>query len=230
MDKSFTVVIPTMWKYPPIHKFIEDLTKLDVVTQILVIDNDVQARWGLGGAKWRLSSKVDLIGDPNNRWALWQNIGCNAAWNLGVSQSQNENICIMNDDIIFDIRAFYRAADALSDEKPLLGMSAGDVIHGQPPIIDGAIDIMQWKPGMHTHGFGCLFFVRKSWWIPIPEKLWLYYGDNWVFDTTLKRNKPVHLLTNFMYNTPFAVTTSKVGSDELLRKEHAIYYEALKNL
>jgi hypothetical protein len=220
----FSLVIPSMWKYPPFFQFLEDLLRLELVDDVILIDNNELHRPSLS----------HLFNNPKLRMPYTSytqpgtNIGCNAAWNLGVERAKNENVCVMNDDIIFDIRAFYRANFHLSEAKPLIGMSAGDPKHGQPPVTDGTIDLTQWKPGMHTHGFGCLFFVRKSWWIPIPDGLFNYFGDNWAFDTTLIRRKPVHLLTNFMYSTPFAQTMKDFpNNQEMLMKEHRIYYNAL---
>jgi hypothetical protein len=32
----------------------------------------------------------------------------------------------------------------------------------------------------HVHSWATLFFVRKEDWIPIPDELKIWYGDNWV--------------------------------------------------
>ena len=212
---KFSYVVPTMGRYEPFWQFLEDLCHFDVIDEILVIDNDKTKTLRNN------HPKVKWLGDGNN-------MGVNPAWNLGIAKARNECICVANDDIVFALQTFYRVQDALSDEKPLIGMSAGDPIWKQPPITDGTIQVTPWITGESTHGFGCLWFIKKSWFVPIPENLKIYYGDNWVADTTFIRGKNIHLLTNFPYCTPFAQTTKEVGGQEILMKEHRMYGEELR--
>ena len=37
---KFTVIIPTMWRFPLFTKFIEDLVDNEFVDQVIIIDND----------------------------------------------------------------------------------------------------------------------------------------------------------------------------------------------
>lgn len=211
-----------MGRYSPIFKFLEDLCQMPEVGEILLINNDEERIRPQLTASLLNNPKFKLLGDGTN-------IGCNGGWNLGASVAENDILGFCNDDLIWPIQALFRIQDHLSLDKPLIGMSAGDPIHKQHPIIDGTIDVTEWIRGEHTHGFGMLFFTLKEWWIPIPSTLFMYEGDAWVFDTTLIRNKPIHLLTNMLYKTPFAVTSSEFGSQELLLKEHAIYQEELNS-
>lgn len=271
---KISIIIPTMWRYEPLIKFLEDLCQFDQIDEILIIDNDtkkLKERGWLKGRSVLHSKKIRLLNHSiscgsmcqncgvfeNHLWDIegcdqivcqrckWSlmniqgyknakihfennvNLGCNQGWNFGAREAKNEFLCFANDDLIWPIQTLFRVQDHLSTDIPVIGMNAGDPIHHQHPITDGKIDVTKWEPGQHTHGFGMLFFTLKSWWVPIPKDLFMYEGDAWVFDTTLIRQKPIYLLTNMMYKTPFAVTSSEFGSQELLLNEHRIYQQRL---
>ena len=218
--QKISLIFPSMGRYPPIFQFLEDLCQMPEVGEILLINNDEERIRPQLTPTLLDNPKFKILGDGTN-------IGCNGGWNLGASVAENEILGFCNDDLIWPIQALYRIQEHLSSETPVIGMSAGDSVWRQHPLVDGKIDIAKWEPGEHTHGFGMLFFCFKEWWVPIPTDLFMYEGDAWVFDTTLIRNKPIYLLTNMMYKTPFAVTSSEFGSRELLMKEHRIYQERL---
>jgi hypothetical protein len=218
--QKISLIFPSMGRYPPIFQFLEDLCQMPDVGEILFVNNDEERIRPQLTPTLLNNPKFKLLGNGTN-------IGCNGGWNLGASEAENEILGFCNDDLIWPIQALFRIQDYLSSEIPVIGMSAGDSVWKQHPLVDGKIDITKWETGEHTHGFGMLFFCLKEWWVPIPSSLFMYEGDAWVFDTTLIRNKPIYLLTNMMYKTPFAVTSSEIGSNELLMNEHRIYGEAL---
>jgi len=188
-----------MWRYAPFPKFLADLDEHPAVDEILVIDNDVQA---------------NPIGNPNSltkvRWLpQYENIFVNRAWNLGVQEARNDHLCILNDDLIFDLRVFDRVKGYLNRVKTgVVGLAPGDhPITKQPPLTNGLIDIIPWE-GQHLWGFGMLMFVQKHTWHPIPPMLNMYYGDNWIFDTQEHQGQCNYLITNILHKTPYSVTSS----------------------
>jgi len=215
----FSVVIPTMWRYLPFRQFLFDLMRFSLVDDIVIIDND-PAR--------NLLKEVEL---PSTVRVLTKghNIFCNPAWNWGVQEAKNDKICLLNDDMIFDLRVFNHVNRVLSVRNSLVGMSACDPVNGQTPVTTGEIELVQWS-GQNTFGFGQLVFVHRDMWLPIPEQLQLYYGDNWIFDTHRRRRQPIYLITNFLYKTPFAATISEVGGVEKLHAEGLAYTQLMKGV
>jgi len=172
-----------------------------MVDEIILIDND--------------ASHPDSIGPDHSfnkvrRLAQPQNIFVNPAWNLGVQESRNERLCILNDDLIFDLRIFYRVLDYMNNPSTgVIGLAPGDYtdITKQPKLTDGKIDIIPWDEH-HLWGFGMLMFMNKSTWEPIPEELKLFYGDNWIFDGHRLAGRTNYIITNSLMSTPYSVTSN----------------------
>ena len=192
---KFSIVVPTMWKYPPFIKFLEDLVECSYVSDIVIINNNESQT---PEAEIFQHSKI-LMSNQG------QNVYVNPAFNQGVSLSQSDSVCLLNDDVIFDLKVFPKVAKILSPHSGVVGICPGLEEFKQPPITSGAIEIIPWR-GQHTFGFGCLMFVHKAWWIDIPPEFVLYYGDNWIFDTCLARNRQNYLITDALFKTPYAAT------------------------
>lgn len=192
-----------MWRFAPFIPFLQDLTRFELVDDIVVIDNDPSKRPRHPTAF--LDPKVRLLTRP-------ENIYVNPAWNLGVmcTRPGNEKICILNDDLIFDLRAFYRADYLLNRfDTGVIGLAPGDhpEITKQPRLTDGIIDILPWN-GEHLWGFGMLMFLNKRTWKPIPDSLKMFYGDNWIFDSNRNAGRTNYILTNCFHYTPYSVTSN----------------------
>ena len=227
-----TVVVPTMWRYRPFVSFLNNLCKLEVIDEIIVINNDRDR------TPWQDLRTTDKV--------RWVDQGCNLfvnpSWNLGVEMAQNPNVCIINDDVIVDFKLFILMDEFMTHNKlniGLAGIHPGDPNFNQLPFTDGAIDLVGWRDewssstaGMRF-GLGTLFFVRKENWIPIPEEMKLYYGDDWAFETTKHNGKDNYLITNCLYYSPNAQTCvdimKEIDYNETITKEDAIYRERIQN-
>ena len=47
------------------------------------------------------------------------------------------------------------------------------------------------------YGWGCMMFLKKKDFIPIPSEFFIYFGDEWIWQSHQKRNKPPKTLKNF---------------------------------
>ena len=209
----YTVVVPTMWRAAQqFTKFLVELCEYELVGEIIIIDNDNDAE------------PDDFQDHPKiKRFVPGENIYVNPAWNLGVEVAQYSRICIVNDDVSFDLKLFDRLADLITPAAGVFGLCPGDPIFNHPPVTNGAIDIIPWT-GQHTHGFGCLMFLHRSNWAAIPEELKIYYGDNYIFDQQLAQGRTNYLITNLLFSTPFASTTSDTAiTGGFLEREGTIY-------
>ena len=206
-----TIVIPTMWEYRPFVDFIPELCEHPLISKLIIIDNNFE----------KLPHIV-----PHNKLehiCFGHNIGVNPAWNLGVTMSETEHICLLNDDVLFDMRLFRKVLSMSNPDPGVIGLCPGNDAFQQPKVTDGSILIKGWA-GEHTYGFGCLMFVRRSTWTPIPAKLKIYYGDDWIFNTNITKGKQNYIITNMFHYTPFAVTTGKLPDiDSSHAKEKPIY-------
>ena len=210
---KFTIVVPTMWRYAPFLNFIEDLVKFPSVDDIIIINNNINST---PINPILQHEKIRIVNHP-------QNVYVNPAFNQGVAMAKNDNICLLNDDIIFDLKVFYHVDRVLNEHSGVIGMCPGLAEFNQHPFVSGAIKIVPWKTGDHTFGFGSAMFVNKGWWIDIPNDFVLYYGDNWIFDTCIIRNRQNYLITDALHHTPYASTCKDlpVANDMLANEELA---------
>lgn len=207
-----TVVVPTLWNYLPFLDFLSNLVKVNVVNEVIVINNNVTA------------TPVHLVlNHPKVKLINCQeNIYVNPAWNLGVSLSKTNNVCIANDDIIFDLGVLYKLDYFLNSAIGVVGLCPGRKEFNQPPITNGQIDFVPWR-GEHTFGFGSLFAIHKKNWNPVPEEMKIYYGDNWAFDTQLRMGRNNWLITNCISYSPWAASTSKINASKWMARETPLY-------
>ena len=226
-DMQYSVIVPTMWRVADqFVQFLQTLCTCEDVGEIIIINNDnTKTPQGLNHVKIRMF-------DPG------RNIFVNPAWNLGVEHALYDRICILNDDVIFDTALFGRLRVMLNPSNGLFGLCPGIDVFDQIPITDKSIDIVPWAPGRHTYGFGCLFFLHKEIWTPIPEGLDIYFGDNFIFDLQMAQGKQNYFIANLDFYTQFAATTRDQSlTNGALERERVIYdkihnrlYEIASNL
>lgn len=225
-----SVVVPTMWKYFPFVSFINNLCKLEVVDDIILINNN---RNETPHDNLRLTDKVRIVDTGDNLFV-------NPSWNLGVQMAKNDNVCIINDDVMVDFKLFILMDEFMTHNKEsfgLAGIHPGDHNFGQIPFTDGSIDIIAWQEDMTSSsagmrfGLGTLFFVSKDKWVPIPDGLNFYYGDDWVFETSLLNGFHNYLITNCLYHSPNAQTCTfmmqQLSMDDILSREGSLYIKEL---
>lgn len=216
---KYSLVVPTMWKLADqFVQFLGQLVKHPAVDEIIIINNDnTKTPKGLDHPKIQM---LDLD----------KNIFVNPAWNMGVRKSKNNRLCILNDDITFDLNIFEKLQDLLTPEAGLFGLCPGEPDFDQVPVTDKKIDIIPWT-GQHTYGYGCLMFLHKSIWEDIPDGLKIYFGDNFIFDLQLAKNKTNYIIANMEFYTPFAQTTGDKNLTEgVLEQERPIYDNIKKNM
>lgn len=220
--KKFSVVVPTMWRANELFKrSLERLIEHSLVDEVLIINNQVDKT-----PSWDLlaHSKIRVLDQD-------ENIKVNPAWNLGVKMSRNDWVAIINDDLCFDARMFDRIRDHNQDDRDMYCFTVGGSKYNQPEITDGSIDLIEWKPGISSYGYGQLMVVNKKYWKPIIDGLEFYFGDDFIFKNTLDRGGRVFLVLNMKYDADFGSTTRELGIDqEFHDRERLIYNSWLEGI
>jgi glycosyltransferase involved in cell wall biosynthesis len=211
---KYSFVIPTMWRANRTFlPFLQELISHPRINDIIIINND----------KENTPSDNNLLHEKIKIHDFGENIYVNPAWNFGVSAAENEKICIVNDDLSFDLTVLDKLDEYLIEKNGVIGLCPGVKEFNQPLYTDGSIQIKEWE-GEHTYGFGCLMFTHKKSWIEIPNELKIYFGDNFIFDINLRLKKKNYIITNIRHNTIFAQTTSDESITKgFLDKEREIY-------
>jgi hypothetical protein len=220
----FTVIVPTMWKYPPFYEFLSDMLMMPSVGEIFIIDNNPDER-----------PNLPILSHKNIRIETFgRNIYVNPAWNYAVPLSKYDRICLYGDDLIFDLKLFHRMIPHISPVRGVFGISPGVVDTIQKPVSTGEIEI-QHSPTPYNFrdhlGFGMLMFMHKTNWIPIPDGLDLFWGDNFIYDTQFLMMDQNYIITNLLHHTPYASTTSTLPEvNTKLLDENEIYNQIMPSL
>lgn len=168
----FSLIIPTMWKSNLFHKSIMEYKKMPKINEIIIINNDP-------------SYKIPTYFKHNKIKILTQkeNIFVNPAWNLGVSVAKNENIIIANDDIqIAKLNWVLGVVEKHLKKYDLLGFDISKTNK------TNLVEIKPLpKPSKRPHAFGVFMITKKSKYVPVPEEIKIWYGDDIQFYTNKKR-------------------------------------------
>ena len=161
----FSVVLPTIWspKIEDIDSLINRLQNCDLVDEIILINNAPQKYSG----RYSNLSKI--------RELKYDNIYVNPAWNVGVYQSKNELVCVLEDDVDFnfDIFGFIKEELERPDVK-IIGVSKSSYYRES----DG--DFYLEKVEVRNRGWACIMFLKKKNWVIIPPDLKIYFGDDYL--------------------------------------------------
>jgi hypothetical protein len=160
------IILPTMWYNKRIFDMLDEYINNINIKTIHLIDNSNEFYKYYPSIP---SKKLKLYSQESN-------IFVNPSWNLGISQCLDDSIiCIVNDDITFDTNIFEWILNH-TEEFNILGMDAENYNNLN----------LKWNPKInktphHTYGWGCMIFLKKEIWIPIPNDLKIFYGDTWMF-------------------------------------------------
>lgn len=161
----FSIILPTIWT-PDIlliDNLIEMVTSSELVSEVILINNAPH----LYSDRYFNNKKVKEL--------RYNNIYVNQSWNVGVYQSQNENVCIMNDDIIFNTNIFEFAKNSLDrDDVKIIGVSK----HSYS--LESDLDYSLEQVSVRNKGWGCLIFLKKTNYSWIPSDLKIYFGDDYL--------------------------------------------------
>lgn len=164
--KKFSIIIPTIWKGPWITELINKFVSSDYVDELILIDNNNKFAFDLP-----YNPKIQrIIAD--------ENLFVNPSWNLGVSLAKNNHIVIANDDILFDVNHYLEFLSNLEDLEKygIIGMGSNNYTLSN----DVEITLTRYGTIKNTGGWACLLAFHKDVWVPIPETIKIYYGDNFL--------------------------------------------------
>ena len=212
-----SVVVPTMWKYPPFLDFLKYVVALNIIKEVIIIDNDIDFT---PTDKILEHEKIKMI-------TFGRNIFVNPAWNHGVNASESDIVCILNDDIQFDLKLFYKINEFFTPDMGAIGLSSGIAEYGQTPTTTGSIDFEPFT-NQNCEGFGELMFVHKCNWVDIPDGLDLGFGDNFIFDHHFLNSYQNYFITNMFHYHAGSATLRQIDTgnrQEIYEREKSLYQQ-----
>lgn len=213
---KFSVIIPTIWKGIHLNELLELAYKCEYIDEVILINNDSK-----NTKKYPKNDKLTII-EPK------QNIFVNPAWNVGVTIAKNDNIIIAQDDLIFDVNSLCNLITLLENNNyslkslGFIGMSYGNYF------LDENADELSIEECYHTPGWATILVFHKDNWIPIPNQLKIWYGDDFI---KFGSGKPILQVRGLAIKTEMSTSA---GSDNpfiksILEKDAIEWKKLVKN-
>ena len=173
----FSVIIPTMWRVSEFLNDLRFLNECELVGEIILINNDIKMT--PDSFSIQNYSKLIEIKTPKNMYV-------NPAWNLGVRCAKYNKIAIKNDDTFFD---YFKTLNVVEKELDTEDSVIGTYLQHDNNIIrtTNEKDIVFNEIPKRDIGFGCCIFLNKQSYIPINEKILIWYGDDFITESYTKR-------------------------------------------
>ena len=158
-------IIPTLWKSDSIFKLIKSFKSIkDKKAELIILDNDQQ--------------NTKYISDDDRITCLMmeENQFVNPSWQIGFHYAKNERICIVNDDIIFNVKRFHEFV--IESNAKAICMTNWNRIDK---------DLNTWElvsnnsPNARPAGGGQLMMVLKENWPTLPYDMKLWHGDDIIY-------------------------------------------------
>jgi hypothetical protein len=192
----YSVIIPTMWKCDRLHETLFELNNHPSVGEIILIDNS-----SIEHALPKLEKLIYILEEKNTF--------VNPAWNKGVSLSKYDKLLILNDDTWFDWNVMIPLSQFVTEQFGCIGMCEANYT------IEDTQTELELVPINHRiGGFGTAFFIHKSNWIPIPDTMKIFCGDDWLFVTNRNSVKQNLMISNFKVNGYISATTTELSKNE----------------
>lgn len=194
---TFSVIIPTLQRSPELRPLVDVLVEHPQVHEVLVVNNArTPIRWG--------SSKVRVLQQEAN-------IYVNPAWNLGVREAVGEYAAIVNDDVelhpyLLDIAYGLLRRPRLAGlvgVHPSCFMEAPQNTWVRPTFVRG-------------FAFGTAMFLRRRDYVPIPEDMKVWCGNDWIF---ANRPAPAWVVGGLRRRTDMSTTSGSPEFQALLRQD-----------
>lgn len=203
---KFSVVVPTMWLANQYFlPLLSHLVNANAVGEILIVDNNPTLKPTDSILE---HEKIKLLNYGTNLYY-------NKSVNLGVKESKFDLLCLLNDDTFFDPTIFTIISNSFKSKSLLFSDVGALFVH--PAFFNKGEENLELIQKVQLaecnkllDGFGCVMFMHKDNYIPIPEELVHHFGDVWVHETQLKNNKKNYFLINFVVHTVMRVSTAKV--------------------
>ena len=192
----YSVIIPTLWKCDRLNETLKELNSHPLVGEILLFDNTV--------------NEIPITDLPKLKHILeGRNTYVTSPWNKGALMAQYDKLLVLNDDNWIDWNILYSLSDFITEEVGLIGMDEKNH-HMTETNYEIGLEPIEHRNG----GYGCVLFVHKNSWIPIPEEMKIWGQDDWLFVKNRNYGKQNYKLVNFKVNGSVSLTVDSLSNDD----------------
>jgi hypothetical protein len=199
-----SVVIPTLWKPNGFLDRLQEISKIDLVGEIILIDNDILKNIDLS-----YISKINHIKESQNLYVI-------PSWNKGVSLAKYDKLLIVNDDVETNWKIIEEIEPFITEDKGMIGASINCWHCEEEKNQMSPTDYM-------PNCYACLFFIHKESYTPIPEVMKVHYGDNWLFNNLSSIGKQNYTIDGWKLGGD-AEQTSGLKEFDVIKQQDRIAY------
>lgn len=212
---KITIIIPTLQKnITVLTMLLNQLISDKTVEEIIVIDN---SKKGLN----KKSNKLKVIIPDKNLYV-------NPAWNLGVKESKNQYIGIINDDLIFSENFISQILDFLIKTENIGIIGLDTIKPTNPDAFDEypkESNLEFLKCDERCISWGSAMVLEKSSYYEIPEEIKIWFGDDFLFEKNKEHKKINYRIKNSNIKHLHSLTSDAEEFDKIKKKDEKMYYK-----
>ena len=201
-----TYVIPTLWGDDNIFETFNRFSEIEDLNARMIVINNTDRVVG------HTDSRIEFVN-------LGYNSYVNPAWNLGVHKASTEYVCLLNDDILLDIKSLHQF---ISEQKPeFVGFSELN----RNPTQSSMQLVRHADRNKRPFGFGQFMLFKKNNWTKIPDDLKIFHGDDVIyFYHTLILGIELHKLDGFKIEGNQSVTARDWWESDIAKNDTLGYF------
>ena len=213
-----TYIIPTLWKDSNIYKTFKSFSNINDSDARMIVINNTDKVVGY------TDSRIEFVN-------LGYNSFVNPAWNLGIYKSQTEYVCLLNDDIIIDLKTLHNFIDKKRPEFTGFSYLNRNPIKDSIQLVKYDEDIL----GNYGHsknkmpqGFGQFMLFKKNNFLKIPDSMKIFHGDDIIYYYhTLVLGIDCYLLDGFKIEGNQSVSAIDYYKNDIAKKDTKEYIKWL---
>jgi hypothetical protein len=154
-----------------------------------------------------------------------ENVYVNPAWNIGASKASQEFLVFLNDDVWCNpsINTVFNAHKLHEDKDGLFGLSTSCFQNKNPREVNEFEDIIIVDNEGRGTGWGCFFFIKREQWVPIPDELKIWCGDDFITHNAISKQRKIYSIKN-VYVTPWSTTERAPEFSEIKQNDIKIFF------
>jgi hypothetical protein len=188
---KITAIIPTLWLSEVLKRSCDELRHNNAVEEVIVINN----RKNFKNIEFAEYGELAHAGELEYHGRVMQtekfgkflvvtpphNLYVSESWNLGAFLAKTETLCLLNDDIVVDPKAFEFIEAAMNPKVGIIGLHPG--CYSNLEHSDKVMPLKRLASPIHNlpFAFGCCMFFLKSKYPEIPSNIRIYFNDNYLF-------------------------------------------------
>ena len=207
-------IVPTLWKCnETLYPMIESYVRAEIPgAEFILIDN---------AHGCYIHPGITILVAKENMYV-------NKSWNMGVQIARNEYICLLNDDIEINFDLIKNNLDRI--KKLDFGIIGFDAHKNLVNTANHPADKLEFEEATNRClGFGCMMIMKKENYVPIDERLKIFFGDDILYWWNKDKNgRKIYTIPNLKVMGSLSASSAEYNDE--MQNELPYFEEAIRNL